>query len=643
MQGCIKLPVQIQHIIKKVVVPFVGPALRVAHFKVAGHQIFINKYTRQLPIYSSFLKLIDSRVGAARVREERRRDYEKWFKQHYPSAKVLKEQSLESKKFKQHPLISILTPTYNTNLEHLKDCIESVIGQSYDNWELCIADDKSTDPRIRELIKQYAENDKRVKYMFRETNGHICEATNSALDIAKGDFIALLDHDDWLWPNALFEVSKAISEHPKAEFIYSDEDKIEEAGEKHIEPFFKPDWSPEFLRSINYITHFAVLNTSLVRKLGGFRKGYEGAQDWDLFLRASRQAHQVYHIPKVIYSWRKSANSTAQAPSSKDYAYVNQKKALKDDIKSRGLDAKLSWQIPFSMWRVDYKLKGTPLVSIIIPTKNQYDFMKRCLDSIYSKTAYHNLEIVIADTGSDDPRVWDLYKSYDPIIPIKVVKWANKFNFAAVCDFGAEKSSGDYLLFLNNDTEIISPSWVEDMLGFAQQENIGSVGAKLYYPDRKIQHAGIILGVGGQNGTPGIAGHFFPAFIDDPPQDPSQQLYIGGARDFAAVTAACVMVSRHNFNLVKGFDPVFQIAFNDVDFCLKLLDKGLRNVYLPQVELFHHESVSVGQPGSEQRDLSVFAKEIQLMLKKWGPIIKDDPYYHPEFRRDIASARLNVK
>jgi O-antigen biosynthesis protein len=632
----------LQRTLKRILVPMVGPVLRVAHLKIFGKHVFINKYTRRVPVYSKLIKLLDSRIGAARVREERQREYIVWFRHHYPKAKDQAAQASEAERFKVKPLVSVLTPTYNTDINHLRECIESVINQSYDNWELCIADDKSSDGRVREVIEEYAAKDARIKFVFRPTNGHICEATNSALELATGEYIALLDHDDFLWPNALYEVVKVINEHPKAEFIYSDEDKIDETGEKHIEPFFKPDWSPEFLRSINYITHFAVLSSVLVRKVGGFRKGYEGAQDWDLFLRASRQVDNVYHIPTVIYSWRKSENSTAQASSSKEYAYLNQEKVLEDDIKARGLEAKLSWEIPFSMWRVDYKLKRTPLVSIIIPTKNQYDFIKRCLDSIYAKTTYPKLEIIITDTGSDDSRVWELYDSYDSAIPIKVVKWSKKFNFAAVCDFGAQQSKGDYLLFLNNDTEIISPTWVEDMLGFAQQEGIGSVGAKLYYPDRKIQHAGIILGVGGQNGTPGIAGHFFPAFVDTPPQDPSQQLYIGGARDFAAVTAACVMVSRHNFDLVKGFDPVFQIAFNDVDFALKLLSKGLRNVYLPQVELFHHESVSVGQPGSRQRDLKVFAEEIQLMLKKWGPLIENDPYYHPDFRRDIASARLKI-
>ena len=329
--------------------------------------------------------------------------------------------------------------------------------------------------KTRDIIKKYADQDDRIKYVFREKNGHICEASNSALELAEGTYIALLDHDDVLWPNALYENVALINEHPDAKFIYSDEDKLNEAGTKHEDPFFKPDWSFEFLRSINYITHFAVLDRKLVEEGRRFpARLRKGAQDWDLFLRASRELDQVYHIPTVIYSWRKSPTSTAQSPSAKDYAYVNQEKALRDDIKARGLEAKLSWQIPLLMWRVDYKVKDDPLVSIVIPTKDQYGFIKRCLASIKEKTVYDNFEVVIVDTGSTDERVWDLYETYQRLGQgTRVVKWHKKpFNFASACDFGADKAKGEYLLFLNNDTEVISKSWIGDMLGYAQQKDV---------------------------------------------------------------------------------------------------------------------------------------------------------------------------
>lgn len=616
------------------------PVIKIVHIKVFNRHIFLNRYTRKTPGLKQLIRRVDSLTTSVYTREQLEREYNQWFKKHYPNSSEVKALTTLQAKFKHRPLISILVPTYNTNVIHLKECVQSVLDQAYDNWELCLADDASSDQSVRDTIQELAQKDDRIKYVFREKNGHICEATNSALELATGDFVSLLDHDDVLWPNALYEVVKAINNHPKADFIYSDEDKIDEASQLHSEPFFKPDWSFEFLRSINYITHFSTLRRSLVNKVGGFRPGYEGAQDWDLFLRASRETTEIYHVPTILYSWRKSATSTAQAPSAKDYAYVNQKKALEDDVQKRDMEAEISWQIPFSMWRVAYKTNN-PLVSIIIPTKNQHDYIARCLGSVQEKTTYTNFEVVIVDTGSTEPGVWELYESYKNLGKnFTVVKWKKPFNFASACDFGAEHAKGQQLLFLNNDTEIISPDWIQDMVAYSQQKGVGAVGCKLYYPDRRLQHAGIILGVGGQNGTPGIAGHFFPAYIDEPPQSPLQLLYVGGTRNFTAVTAACVMVETTKFNEVKGFDPIFKIAFNDVDFCLKLYDKGYRNVYLPHVTLFHHESISVGQPGSKQRDLEVFDKEIKLMLKKWKPLIDNDPFYHPEFRRDIANARL---
>jgi GT2 family glycosyltransferase len=633
---------RIKKTLKPILRPFLGPGLKVLHLKLFNHHIFVNKYTRRIPVFNRTFEHIQSRMLFIESRKEREADYKKWFKKNFPREHELKKQCETAARLKQKPLISLIMPTYNTKPVHLRAAIESVIRQTYQNWELCMADDASTNQKVRDIIERYAAKDKRIKYVFRQDNGHICEASNSALKLASGKYIALLDHDDWLWPNALFEMVQCINRNPNAKLIYSDEEKIDEEGKKHSEPFFKPDWSPEFLRSINYITHFAVLDRKLVHEVGAFRKGYEGAQDWDLFLRISRETDQIYHVPKVIYSWRKTEASTANQPSAKDYAYVNQERALHDDISARGLKVELSWQIPFSMWRVDYKIDKSPLVSIIIPTKDQADVLRQCLSSIAEKTTYKNFETIIVDTGSVKEETWRLYDEYKQPLNLKIVKWDKPFNFSSVCNFGADHSSGEYLLFLNNDTEVITPNWIEDMLGYALQKDIGAVGCKLYYPDGKLQHGGIILGVGGQKGTPGIAGHFFPAFKEEPTQDPGQLLYDGGTRNFAAVTAACLMVSKAKFDKVNGFDTKFRIAFNDVDFCLELLKSGLRNVYLPHVQLYHHESISIGKPGAKQRDLEVFAKEIDMMLRKWRRLIVNDPYYHPEFRRDVASARLKV-
>lgn len=629
--------------IKKVIRPLIGPVLKILYIKVFGRQLFVNHYARKLYLVNKLINTLEVRMIIAQSTHDREVEYLIWVKQNYPREQELALQRRQQYDFKDRPLISLLVPTFNTHPRFLSECIESVLAQTYDNWELCLADDASTKTQVCKILKAYASKDDRIRYTVRRKNGHICRASNSALKLAKGEFIALLDHDDILWPNSLHEVIKALNYNPKIDFIYSDEDKIDENSQLHSEPFFKPNWSPEYLRSVNYITHFAVLRRSIVEKIGGFRPGYEGAQDWDLFLRVSRETNNIHHISKVLYSWRKSKSSTARQPHVKEYAYVNQRRALQDDLKQRGLKADVGWQIPYSMWRLDYKLKSDPLVSIIIPTKNQFEYIQRCLQSIWEKSKYLNYEVLIVDTGSTDKRVWELYKIYDELpINLKVLKWEKRFNFSAVCNFGARHSEGDYLIFLNNDTEVITQSWIEDMLGYAQQKDIGAVGCKLLYPDGRIQHGGIILGVGGQHGTPGIAGHFFPAFKDNPPQDPAQSLYIGGTRNFAAVTAACVMVARDKFNNVQGFDSKFRIAFNDVDFCLKLLDLGCRNVYLPHVQLFHHESVSVGQPGSRNRDLAEFDKEIKMMLGRWSSMIENDPYYHPEFRKDIASARLKV-
>jgi GT2 family glycosyltransferase len=626
---------------KKIKKLFAVAIIKLLYLKIGGKQVFINRYTKKIPVMRGVIETVESITIINHSKKQIEKDYKRWFKRNYPNKKELARQAKLQKNFANRPLISILVPTYNTKHKYLRACIDSVIAQSYDNWELCIADDASTDAEVRETIEEYTQKDKRIKKVFRKSNGHISKASNSALKISKGEYIALLDHDDLLWPNALFENVKAINNKPEIDFLYSDEDKIDRNGTKHSDAFFKPDWSPEFLRSINYITHFAVIRRELVEKIGGFRPGYEGAQDWDLFLRISRETQNIHHIPKVLYSWRMIESSTALQPSAKDYAYVNQKKALEDDIKTRGLNADIEWEIPFSMWHVAYKLKTNPKVSIIIPTKDQHGFISRCLESIKEKTTYDNFEIIIVDTGSTDENVWELYDKYKKDMPnAKVVKWNAEFNFSSVCNFGANKATGEYFIFLNNDTEVITKRWIEEMLGYAQQDEIGAVGCKLYYPDGKLQHAGIILGVGGQSGTPGIAGHFFPAYRDNPPQTPTQKLYMGGTRNFTAVTAACVMVSKNKFNSVHGFDPKFKIAFNDVDLCLKLLNKNWRNVYLPHVQLFHYESVSIGKLGTKKRDSELFAKEIQLILNKSDYIIQKEPYYHPEFRRDIANAML---
>lgn len=575
--------------------------------------------------------------------------YQLWLAKNFPTDEQLNKQKKEVKFFQYKPKISLITPTYNTSEEALKQCIDSVINQSYNNWELCLSDDASTNSKIRQIIKDYSSFDNRIKYIFKNENEHISKASNSALKLSTGEFVGLLDHDDFLWPNALFELVSVLNKNPKAELIYSDEDKITENGKKHFDPFFKPDWSRYYLRSLNYITHVTFIQKKLIDKVGAFREGFEGSQDWDLFLRITdeiekktsrskfnqKKTAKIVHIPKVLYSWRISSTSTASnnIKDVKPYAVSNQKKTLLEDLSRKGLSGEVSSTKYNGIWHIKYFIDEQPLVSIIIPTKNQYSYIKRCLTSIYSKTTYKNFEIILVDTGSTDKEVHNLYSIFtNDKKNILLEYWKDEFNFSAVCNFGAEKAKGEYLLFLNNDTEVLSNNWIESLLELGKMEDVGAVGCKLLYPDGRIQHAGVVVGMGAPNGK-GIAGHFFK-YRFDKLDDFSKVTNIECIREFSAVTAACLLVSKRKFNEVNGFDPIFKIAFNDVDFNLKLFKKGYVNIYTPYSRLKHYESISVGKPGSGKRDLNLFKKEMNLMNEKWKDIIQRDPFYNENLSLD---------
>lgn len=558
--------------------------------------------------------------------------YQLWLLKNYPQKETLLKQKKSVSKFKLQPKISIITPVYNPPVKYLKECIESVLNQSYGNWELCLADDASTNEQVKKILKAYALQDSRIKYILRAENGHICKASNSALTLATGQYIALLDHDDILWPNALYEVVKTLNENPKTQFIYSDEDKLEEDGKTHSGPFFKPDWSPDYLRSINYITHFAVIKKTLVDKVGGFRIGFEGAQDWDLFLRVTSQVNnfsQIVHIPTILYSWRKSATSTASEKNIgkvKKYAVESQRKALEDDLQRRHIQGDLVQIKDFQSWQIKYKVQGQPLVSIIIPTKDKYEYIFKCLNSLLEKTTYINYEIVIIDTGSKDKRVNQLYKEIKKKHrQTLLLQWDKEFNFASVCNFGAKNCHGEYLLFLNNDTEVISPDWVQEMLGFAQRPEVGAVGSLLLYPDGRIQHLGGILGITDDPAGIGIAGHAHRiGFLKD-----LKHFDRVAAKNYSFVTGACLMIKKDKFDQIKGFSEEFKIAFNDIDLCLRLYTKKkLFNVINPAAMLFHFESATLSRPGEGNRDLNLWHKEVNLFVKKWGWIKDKDPFYN---------------
>lgn len=518
------------------------------------------------------------------------------------------------------PLISIVMPVYNVDEKWLKKCIDSVKNQYYSNWELCIADDCSTKPYVKSLLNKYAQDDLRIKVVFRSKNGHICEASNSALEIATGDYIGLLDNDDELAPFALYEVVKKLNKNPDLDLIYSDEDKIDKNG-RRSDAVFKCDWAPDMLLGTNYICHFGVYRRNIINQIGGFRKGYEGAQDYDLVLRFTEKTNHIGHIPRILYHWRMLDSSTAVNQDSKGYAFEAGKKAIQDALYRRNLNATVEHGKGLGLYDVSYTILSNSLVSIIIPTRDGYLDLKKCLKSIVDKTTYSNYEIIIIDNGSIDPNVFELYDEYQKKMKEKFIVFYDniKFNFSKLNNDAVSKAHGEYLLFLNNDTEIITNNWVEKMVSFAQLKHIGAVGAKLCYPDNTIQHAGVILGMGG------AAGH---GHLDYPKDDFGYFGRLAINCDYSAVTAACMMVKRSDFESINGFNEELSIAFNDVDFCLRLIQKGKYNIWLHDVELYHYESRSRGQENTVEKQQR-FNQEADYMFKTWKKYIVNDPFYNP--------------
>ncbi|MGO2786935.1 MAG: glycosyltransferase family 2 protein, partial [Enterococcus faecalis] len=402
--------------------------------------------------------------------------------------------------FHYQPKISIAMPVYNVEEKWLRLCIDSILNQVYTNWELCMADDASTDPNVKKILTEYQQLDERIQVVFREQNGHISEATNSALAIATGEFVALLDNDDELAINAFYEVVKVLNENPELDLIYSDEDKIDMDGNRS-DPAFKPDWSPDLLLGTNYISHLGVYRRSILEEIGGFRKGYEGSQDYDLVLRFTEKTtkERIKHIPKVLYYWRMLPTSTAVDQGSKGYAFEAGLRAVQDALVRRGINGRATHGAANGLYDVYYDIKSDKLVSIIIPTKNGYKDVQRCVSSIIEKTTYQNYEIIMADNGSTDPKMHELYAEFEKQLPGRffVESIDIPFNFSTINNRAAKKAHGEYLLFLNNDTEVITENWLTLMVSFAQQERIGCVGAKLLYPNNTVQHAGVILGLGG--------------------------------------------------------------------------------------------------------------------------------------------------
>lgn len=526
------------------------------------------------------------------------------------------------------PLISLVIPVYNVEPRWLDLCIKSVTNQYYENWELCLADDCSTQDHVRPLLEQYTKMDSRIKTVFRTENGHISRATNSALALATGEFVGLMDNDDELAPQALFEVAKILNEFPEVDLIYSDEDKEDESG-RRSDPHFKPDYSPDLLLSTNYISHFAVYRKSIIDELGGFRVGYEGSQDYDLVLRfvAKTSSQHIKHIPKVLYHWRTLATSTASGGNVKGYASDAGLRALKSALVESKQNATALSSATKGIYRVHYNIDNEDLVSVIIPTKNGYDNIERCVSSIIEKTTYSNYEIIIADNGSTNTHMFELYQRFEQQLGhrFRVESIDIPFNFSRINNLAAQKAKGKYLLFLNDDTEVISKSWMTRMVSFAQLTRIGVVGAKLIYPTGTIQHAGIVLGMGG------VAGHIMAGF---------PRGYVGYFGrlienvNYYAVTAACCMVKASDFREVGGFDEDLAVAYNDVDLCIRIHNNlGRDNIFANEVQLYHYESQTRGYDTEDAEKMKRLQRESAKFAAKYQKIIDNDPYYNPNLSR----------
>ena len=566
-----------------------------------------------------------------------RDDYELWILKNEPKEEDLRRMAEECRKFKYRPKISIIMPTWNTEEKWLRNAIESVLNQVYDNWELCIADGGSNKPHVKRVLEEYARKDKRIKVKFLPKNLGIAGNSNEALKLATGEFVAFLDHDDELAPFALYEVVKLLNEEPDLDFIYSDEDKIDEKGRRR-DPFFKPDYSPDMFLSVNYLCHLSVIRKSLVDRVGGFRKGYDGSQDYDLFLRVLEHTDKIAHIPKILYHWRMIETSAAKSTSAKTYAYEAAKKALADAMKRRGIEIEGVYDglLP-SSYRIKYKIKENPKVSIIIPTKDKVEVLKRCVESILNKTTYQNYQIVIVDNNSQEERTFEYYESIKDHPKIRILEYSKPFNFSAINNHAASKVDSEFILFLNNDTEVITSEWLSAMLEHAQRKEVGAVGAKLLYPNNTIQHAGVILGLGA--GPHRVAGHSHK-YLPDNLSGYYYRPHI--TQNLSAVTAACMLTKKSLLEEVGGFDEVnLPIAFNDVDYCLKLREKGYLIVYTPYAVLYHYESLSRGYEDTPEKQ-ERFLREIRYMREKWRHILDNDPYYSPNLTREREDFSINV-
>ena len=543
--------------------------------------------------------------------------YGPWYEAYIPTEEELEAQ--RKKKWSYAPKISIAVPAYKTPELFLRQLIQSLQDQTYDNWELCIANASPQDASMEYVLKSCSAMDSRIVWKKLKENRGISENTNEAFAMATGDYVGLLDHDDLLAPNALYEIAAALEKEPETEVLYTDEDKVRGEQLEHFQPHLKPDFNEDLLRSNNYICHFFVVKRTLLQKVGGMRKEFDGAQDYDFIFRCTEAAGKICHIPEILYHWRTHEASTADNPQSKLYAFEAGKRAIEENLKRRGLQGEVSHTKDYGFYRVKYAVQGEPLVSIIIPNKDAKTDLEKCIRSVKEKSSYKNYEILIVENNSETEEIFAYYKELSKDPAIRLLKWKKEFNYSAINNLAAKKARGEYLLFLNNDTEVITEDWIQELLGICQRPGTGAVGARLYYGDHTIQHAGTVIGIGG------IAGHMF---VNLPGERTGYMHKAALIQDLSAVTAACMLVKREAFEEVGGFEEQLSVAFNDVDLCLRLREKGCLVVYNPYAELYHYESKSRGAEDSKEK-VRRFQSEIEFMRCRWENLLKaGDPYYN---------------
>ena len=565
--------------------------------------------------------LVDKMVSKVKTASTREIPYQKWIVRHLPGSKELERQRRE--KFEYQPKISIVVPLYKTPEKYLGQLVDTVKEQTYPNWELCLSDGSGENSPLTSFLKKLEAEDERIRVVYNEKQLQISENTNAGIEIATGDYIAFADHDDELTPHALFECVKALNKNRDIRLLYSDEDKMSMDGHKFFQPHFKPDYNPDLLCTVNYICHLFVVKREIIDKVGVFRSEFDGAQDYDFIFRCVEAVDpsEIYHITKILYHWRCHEDSTAENPESKTYAFEAGKRAIEEHYRRTGINAEVLQGEFLGLYRTRFIRDHDPLISIIIPNKDHIDDLKRCMDSIDQKSIYKNYEYIIVENNSTDEKTFQYYKELEAQNPkAHIVYWDREFNYSAINNYGVSFAKGEYILLLNNDTEIINEDCLEQLLGYCMRNDVGAVGARMYYEDDTIQHAGVVIGFGG------IAGH---CFVLQPRGTTGYCHRIICAQDYSAVTAACMLVKKSAFDEVGGLTEELAVAFNDIDFCMKLRQAGYLIVYNPYAELYHYESKSRGLEDTPEK-VARFNKEMQIFERRWPDIMRDgDPYYNP--------------